>query len=252
MHDTHKGPLGFPRGPFSWPDRVFLSWVACVLTTGVDMQGLTRGICRRFSSDRLVTSLRETYAGARNRPRHLLPRGVILAPFRGDRLLRERFTLLAACLVAGQAILTAGCSNQPPTYPVSGQVTFSDGEPVDSGTIEYRSDELGLNARGKISSDGSYQLTTFRPGDGAVAGDHKVVIVQHIVVETPRPVEHGGSGHAHKPHRAVDRSFANYRETPLVGSVSDRDENVIDLVVESRSESMPFSTRKMERVHAAK
>lgn len=142
---------------------------------------------------------------------------------------------VAASLVA----LVLGCSNQPPTYPVSGRVAFGDGEPVDSGTIEFRSVELGLNARGKIGRDGSYKLTTFRPHDGAVVGEHRVIVAQHLVVETARPVEYGGTGHAHTPHRVVDRRYASYRDSPLACCVSDQRDNVINLAVESPSEEKP-------------
>lgn len=140
----------------------------------------------------------------------------------------RRFVLPAALLA-----FFLGCSNQPPTYPVVGRVTFSDGEPVNSGTVEFLSAEHDLNARGKIKSDGSYVLSTFRPNDGAVAGRHRIIVVQHIIVETARPVKHGGSGHAHKPHRVVDRRYASYRNSTLSSLVSDRGSNVIDLEVES-------------------
>ena len=135
--------------------------------------------------------------------------------------------------------LVVGCSNLPPTYTVSGRVAFGDGAPVDSGTIEFRSVEHGLNARGKISPDGAYELTTFRPGDGAVAGEHQVIVVQHLVVETARPVQHGGTGHAHKPHRVVDRHYASYQDTPLACSVSSQADNVINLEVESPPKETP-------------
>ena len=49
------------------------------------------------------------------------------------------------------------------------------------GTIETKSRELGLNARGTIQNDGTFELTTFNEGDGAVAGLHDVVVVQMVL-----------------------------------------------------------------------
>jgi len=51
------------------------------------------------------------------------------------------------------------------------------------GTIETKSRSLGINSRGKIASDGTFQLSTFSPNDGAVVGLHDCVIVQLVIGE---------------------------------------------------------------------
>ncbi len=51
------------------------------------------------------------------------------------------------------------------------------------GTIETKSRDLGINARGKINSDGTFQLSTFNPMDGAVVGTHDCVVVQLVLAE---------------------------------------------------------------------
>ena len=81
------------------------------------------------------------------------------------------------------ACILLGCDRNPPTYPVSGKVSFPSGAPVRMGTIETKSREMGINARGKIASDGSFTLTTFKPDDGAVAGVHDCVVVQLVIAE---------------------------------------------------------------------
>lgn len=88
--------------------------------------------------------------------------------------------LLLAILACGAA-LSMGCNRNPTTYPIKGRVHFPSGSPVRMGTIETKSRELGINARGTINSDGSFELTTFQPGDGAVAGWHDCVVVQLII-----------------------------------------------------------------------
>lgn len=58
--------------------------------------------------------------------------------------------------------------------PVSGTVTFN-GKPLEFGSIMFQPPS-GQPAQGQIQSDGSFTLSTYKPGDGAVIGKHKVRI----------------------------------------------------------------------------
>ena len=89
-------------------------------------------------------------------------------------------------LLAGVSLLFSfvGCSRDP-TMPklgkVHGKVTY-EGKPVDSGTVTFnpilgKGGETGQNATGQIESDGSYEMTTFNTGDGAILGQHVVAVV---------------------------------------------------------------------------
>ena len=86
--------------------------------------------------------------------------------------------------VFGLFVLTGCGSGHPaPTYPVTGKVVFSDdGTPLSTGgSILWESvpDEPGVlpfNASGAIQADGTFELTTFEEGDGAVAGEHRVLV----------------------------------------------------------------------------
>ena len=82
-----------------------------------------------------------------------------------------------ALIMLGAAVLAlAGCgSNQLKTAVVRGTVTYK-GKPVPNGTISFVPTS-GPSATGEIQPDGSYVLTTYRKGDGAVLGQHTVVIV---------------------------------------------------------------------------
>src|SRR6478752_10675518 len=74
------------------------------------------------------------------------------------------------------AAVAIGCTKKGglATAPVSGKVTYR-GKAVPTGTVMFVPSE-GPAATGEIGSDGSYKLTTFSPGDGAVIGTHKVTI----------------------------------------------------------------------------
>jgi hypothetical protein len=80
---------------------------------------------------------------------------------------------------SGLALLllgAAGCG--PRMYPVHGKVTYPDGSPVTEGMVVFESQgqEKPVTARGDIRPDGSYQLGTYKPGDGALAGKYRVLV----------------------------------------------------------------------------
>ena len=61
------------------------------------------------------------------------------------------------------------------TIPVKGKVTFK-GKPLTQGEIIFEPDSVGREAHGPIASDGSFELTTFKPGDGGLPGTHRVAV----------------------------------------------------------------------------
>jgi hypothetical protein len=62
------------------------------------------------------------------------------------------------------------------TVPVKGKVTFK-GKPLTQGEIVFEpADGFGREAHGKIQEDGTFELTTFKTGDGAVPGTHRVAV----------------------------------------------------------------------------
>lgn len=120
--------------------------------------------------------------------------------------------------------LPAGCGdNRPKTALVRGTVTYK-GKPVPNGTVNFIPAN-GPTASGEIGPDGSYSLTTFRKGDGAILGTHKVVIVamqdmggQAVEAWTPLPPP------------IVPMKYTSLGTTDLTREVKDR-ENTIDFVL---------------------
>jgi hypothetical protein len=81
--------------------------------------------------------------------------------------------LLAACL--------GGCGDHGP-YPVEGKVVWEDGSPakeLENSQVVFELPEKGTSARGVIQADGTFRLSTVKPNDGALPGEHKVVIVEN-------------------------------------------------------------------------
>lgn len=123
--------------------------------------------------------------------------------------------------------LVAGCSSDRlPTYAVQGQAVFPDGSPVRTGSIELKSVQHGVQARGDIASDGSFQLTTYEENDGAVEGVHQCVLVQLVMVEELTNFKPSTEG-------VVDPRFGSYTTSDLECRISDSDDNRVKLTVES-------------------
>lgn len=117
-----------------------------------------------------------------------------------------------------------GCSERPKTYPVSGKVQFEIGGPVAVGVVELKSESHGLNARGNISRDGTFQLTTFSENDGAVAGEHKCVVLQMVIGENIPGFKPSKIG-------VVDPRYASYSTSGLSVTIDEEGENEILLQV---------------------
>ena len=122
----------------------------------------------------------------------------------------------AGCLALPLAamLLLAGCDSGRPVYPVHGRVVFEDGTPMVDGTVEFESIEderTRVNASGEIQPDGSFTLTTREPGDGAVEGKHRAIVVP------PLPVDTATGRAARSP---IHPKYRSYETSGLVFEVS--------------------------------
>ncbi|HBE67223.1 MAG TPA: carboxypeptidase regulatory-like domain-containing protein [Planctomycetaceae bacterium] len=131
---------------------------------------------------------------------------------------------LAGIVLTAVLLASVGCNSNPPTYPVQGTVEFANGRPVVVGVVECFSEEYKLNARGDIGPDGSFSLTTFSPDDGAVAGEHRCVVVQMVIGENI-------NGHRPSTIGVVAPKYADYSTSGLTMVVSPDSPNEVTLVV---------------------
>jgi len=81
-----------------------------------------------------------------------------------------------ALLVLAPAVLSCRSSATPPTVRVRGTVTYL-GKPAEGVSVGFIP-ENGRPASGLTDSSGKFALSTFRTGDGAVPGKHKVLITE--------------------------------------------------------------------------
>lgn len=79
------------------------------------------------------------------------------------------------------AAISTGCNNGLPLVPISGKITFDEGECPSDGRILFKPIEIeaGLPARagtGQFQRDGHFVVTSFEPGDGLLPGRYSVEI----------------------------------------------------------------------------
>ena len=81
---------------------------------------------------------------------------------------------IAVSLLVWSGCGSSGRPHAAATVPVKGTVTYK-GKPLSGGEITFEPG-FGREAFGTIQSDGTFVLTTFKEGDGAVVGTHRVAV----------------------------------------------------------------------------
>ena len=90
----------------------------------------------------------------------------------------HRIWLVNRWLVCLLIMALGGCgANHPPVAKVVGSVLFR-GQPLAGGKVLFLPEGGGKQGIGSIQSDGSFELTTFKRGDGALVGWHHVVVLK--------------------------------------------------------------------------
>lgn len=82
--------------------------------------------------------------------------------------------LLSYCLAAA---VGCGGDEKPNLLPVHGTVMLN-GQPLATGQVVTML-ETGRGAAGQIQPDGTFELTTYEKGDGALPGTHKAAVTAY-------------------------------------------------------------------------
>jgi hypothetical protein len=129
---------------------------------------------------------------------------------------------LRLALVLCSLMFVAGCSSNQ--HLGNGIVRFSDGEPVKSGTVEFRGLENGDRYASRIDEQGQFQLVN---GNGLATipdGDYEVVVVQIVLTEDLALAQH-------QHGRTVPRRFADYYTSEIRVSVDHEQPDPIHIVI---------------------
>src|SRR5262245_2119784 len=118
------------------------------------------------------------------------------------------------CLGLVAAFLVAGCAANGP-QPVEGTVAWEDGAPATelaAAQVVFDLPAQKTSARGSVRPDGTFRLTTFRPDDGALVGDYKVMVLEVARKTMPNDSTRLMPG-------ALDSRYADPSTTDLTASV---------------------------------
>ena len=102
---------------------------------------------------------------------------------------RAVFVVRAArCVAVLVALASVGCGESgPKTYPVSGTVTLSSGDPLVGGTVSMTSLDNSLSATGRTDARGRFAMGTFGSGDGVPRGTYRAVILPPVGADADAP-----------------------------------------------------------------
>ena len=110
-----------------------------------------------------------------------------------------------------------------------GVVQFHDGEPVQSGSVEFRSLSDGSRYASRIASNGAFTLTDASGNARCPAGEYEVVVVQIVLTE-----DLAADDHEHG--RTVPRRYADYYTSGLRVTKLDNDESQLRVTLEPDDE----------------
>lgn len=118
----------------------------------------------------------------------------------------------------------SGCgakNDQKPTAEVKGAITYK-GKPLERGEIIFFPNSGAKIATGIIQSDGTFQLTTYAEGDGALLGSHQVAIKSERDMEGILPEDPEAS----MEPSLIPTKYAMKKTSGLTAEVKDGDNEI--------------------------
>ena len=122
-------------------------------------------------------------------------------------------------------VLVCACTKSPPLYKVKGKASYR-GKALTTGTVAFHhTDARSPMVTGDIHADGTFELTTKRPGDGAVPGEYRVTVTSML----PGKGVEGVDQDYRPPQPLIPLRFMRLDETPLKATIEPKDSNEIHL-----------------------
>jgi len=128
--------------------------------------------------------------------------------------------------VFAASFILVGCGRE--TYPVTGQIEMKDGsspKELAGYGISFDSHEMKVSAIGTIQADGSFELGTTKPNDGAKLGKYKVIISPPL---------------SDNPDKQQTKSI-------LLDRYSDLEKTDLSAVVEAKTNNFTFTVERAKR-----
>ena len=144
---------------------------------------------------------------------------------------KNLYGIALTCWVWAASLLwTVGCGlDRLSTVPAKGTVTL-DGKPLADANITFTPDR-GRSATGKSSADGTFVLSTYDQGDGAIVGHHLVTVTAREVGAADTP---GAPGITRPGRSLIPERYGNTATSGLSFEVTDGPENVFEIQLTSK------------------
>jgi hypothetical protein len=138
--------------------------------------------------------------------------------------------VLAVGLLAGCGGGAAGDKGHVTVYKAGGKITFVGG-PVIGAAVTFAPQENQPAAVGRTNEAGEFVLSTYGGGDGAAAGEYKVLVTLVDAAEEPAeeahsadpgfviPDAHSGAGKKVGSGSLLPVNFSDINQTPLTAKV---------------------------------
>jgi hypothetical protein len=134
-------------------------------------------------------------------------------------------------VLIGLLLIFSGCKYKEPTYPVTGKVVFKDnGAPACTGvSVVFESTKPPYTrSMGAIGPDGNFVLSTDRPDNGAMQGEHRVSIL-------PFAADGSGANLTPKISKEIDPKYLEFSSSGLVYTIQPQGVNNFTIELERAS-----------------
>ena len=104
-----------------------------------------------------------------------------------------------------------------------------DGLPLSNATIVFRSEQEDIAASGISDENGQFTLTTYEPGDGAVAGTHTVIVQKFDPNTLPENIDLDMVDEVPEPKLLTPEKYSEFGTSDLTATVDASGQNSITL-----------------------
>ena len=124
-----------------------------------------------------------------------------------------RFEILVSITIF---LLLLGCgdANPMPTFTTTGSVTYTDGQPIEEGSIIFVCE--GMPSGRAVIENGVYRIGTFEEDDGAVAGKFRIAVTVNPPADYDPDSRRPAPKLAHMKYSAPDTSGLEFEVTCLL------------------------------------
>jgi len=138
----------------------------------------------------------------------------------------------SALMVVIAASVVVGCRRveQLPVAPARG-IVLLDNHPLPAANVVFIP-ERGRSATAQSNTDGTFVLTTYESGDGAIVGSHHVTVTAREPGEANMP---GAPGVKRAGRSLIPEHYGNTATSGLTFEIASTGENVFEIQLSSKS-----------------